>query len=46
VHMGFAGLEVSGSKALQVSGIHRPTIRVTVATARLGRRRTDASTCR
>ena len=35
--MCFAGLEVSRSKALQVSGIHRPTIRATIATAGLGR---------
>lgn len=31
--MRFAGLEVSRSKALQVSGIHRPTIRATTPTA-------------
>jgi hypothetical protein len=45
--MCFASIEVSRSKALQVSGIHRPTIRATIAHAGLGRhglRMTDTRT--
>nr|BFE76138.1 hypothetical protein GCM10020092_094390 [Actinoplanes digitatis] len=37
VHMCFAGFEVSRTKALQVSGIHRPNIRAAIPTAELGR---------